>query len=265
MYQEKIVTLIIVLSAISGSLALFNVYKEKFNKSTFVLFAFTLASALIAVYLNSDHMEMTKLGNQEKFGQFGDYVGGILNPIFGFITVLLLIHTANLHKISLDDQIKTAKYNEKFRKIDTLNQILKYTHSECNQSLRGGIVLSNGKKISYEELFTVQHNLGSIEYQVLNEIIECIDCIHQNKFEKSNLYFFIIFELVKKHERLLNTYLEIFRIEDYQAAKENIAMQISNELIRINKYLLISQTREAEIRDEIYPYSHPKQSNKTPN
>ncbi|MBO2644706.1 hypothetical protein AYI74_10000 [Shewanella algae] len=31
------------------------------------------------------------LGNKEDFGAFGDYIGGTLNPILGFITVVLLI------------------------------------------------------------------------------------------------------------------------------------------------------------------------------
>ncbi|MGL4476173.1 MAG: hypothetical protein ACRCT7_17220 [Shewanella sp.] len=37
-----------------------------------------------------------ELGNQEQFGQFGDYLGGVLNPILGFATVVLLVVSLKL-------------------------------------------------------------------------------------------------------------------------------------------------------------------------
>jgi uncharacterized membrane protein len=37
-----------------------------------------------------------ELGNQEVFAQFGDYFGGVLNPMLGFATVALLIYSIRL-------------------------------------------------------------------------------------------------------------------------------------------------------------------------
>jgi hypothetical protein len=49
--------------------------------------------------------------NGEKWGQFGDYVGGILNPIFSFLTVLLLVGTAQHSREELD--VSRKEYNRK--------------------------------------------------------------------------------------------------------------------------------------------------------
>jgi len=51
------------------------------------------AFVVLSVYLSKFNGE---LGNQELFGQFGDYLGGVLNPILGFATVVLLVVSLKL-------------------------------------------------------------------------------------------------------------------------------------------------------------------------
>lgn len=60
-----------------------------------------IACILILIYRSSNSIEVSALGNAEKFGQFGDYLGGVLNPIFGFFTVLLLISSLRVQSKEL--------------------------------------------------------------------------------------------------------------------------------------------------------------------
>lgn len=104
------------------------------------------AFAVLSVYISKFN---GKLGNQELFGQFGDYLGGVLNPIIGFATIVLLVvsltlqmkeltltrkemiaanHEASEARKAMQDQVahldKEAKLNETIRLInDVKNKI----------------------------------------------------------------------------------------------------------------------------------------------
>jgi hypothetical protein len=57
------------------------------------------------------------------WGQFGDYMGGVLNPILSFISITLLIKSHNLQNQSnhdLREQLQADKKTEKLRSFSTL-------------------------------------------------------------------------------------------------------------------------------------------------
>ena len=41
------------------------------------------------------------IGGPTEWAQFGDYMGGVINPILGFITVYLLLHSLNFQSTEL--------------------------------------------------------------------------------------------------------------------------------------------------------------------
>ncbi len=47
---------------------------------------------MISFYLNAN-LDYEDAGTPAQYGQLGDYFGGLLNPVFGFITILILLHT----------------------------------------------------------------------------------------------------------------------------------------------------------------------------
>ena len=55
------------------------------KNSTFIYIALALVAMLLMQYLESPEINSNEFGGAEQFGQFGDYIGGILNPIFGFV------------------------------------------------------------------------------------------------------------------------------------------------------------------------------------
>lgn len=57
----------------------------------------------------------------EVWGQFGDYVGGVVNPILSFITIFLLIHSIGLQRESnanLTSEIKRQEKLEEYKKFE---------------------------------------------------------------------------------------------------------------------------------------------------
>lgn len=75
----------------------------KINRETILVIISILALvALITIvaYVFFDKVTYGQSGNVGSFGQSGDYFGGILNPIFGFLTVVLLLLTLNLQRKS---------------------------------------------------------------------------------------------------------------------------------------------------------------------
>jgi hypothetical protein len=46
------------------------------------------------------------IGNQETFAQFGDFMGGVLNPIFSFLTIFLLVGSLALQRQELSKVIE---------------------------------------------------------------------------------------------------------------------------------------------------------------
>jgi hypothetical protein len=46
------------------------------------------------------------IGSQENFAQFGDFMGGVLNPIFSFLTIFLLVGSLALQRQELSNVIK---------------------------------------------------------------------------------------------------------------------------------------------------------------
>lgn len=70
------------------------------SRNTFIIFAIGVLLILFATYMRSPYVDITRLGDQSIMGQFGDYLGGTLNPIFGFLTVILLIESLKEQRIS---------------------------------------------------------------------------------------------------------------------------------------------------------------------
>lgn len=87
------------------------------------------------------------------WGTFGDFIGGVLNPIFGFITIMILLYTMSLQTDELKNSVKAlnAQHNEfkeskriaisqnmrldEKRQLDNLLVFIKLAHSEVVREL----------------------------------------------------------------------------------------------------------------------------------
>ncbi len=58
-------------------------------------------------------LDSAEVDYRAAWGQFGDFVGGILNPIFGFLTICLLVNELRVTRKAAADAERAQKANEK--------------------------------------------------------------------------------------------------------------------------------------------------------
>jgi len=84
-------------------------FKTLINTVAFVVVIGTFI--VISVYIYQFHNG--SLGGTASFGAFGDYIGGLLNPIFGFSTVILLIYSIRIQMKELGESTDALKASQK--------------------------------------------------------------------------------------------------------------------------------------------------------
>lgn len=119
--------------------------------------------------------------DQERLGQLGDFLGGTLNPIFGFATVCLLLWSIFIQKkelsestLSLNNQLKLAQneYERKFI-LDLIKEYKANFYSALKKKddfniyfffkdNQGNVTRSNGSK-KHNSLLEVYTNIKSAE------------------------------------------------------------------------------------------------------
>ncbi|MBU2062488.1 MAG: hypothetical protein KKH44_11655 [Bacteroidetes bacterium] len=82
--------------------------KEQFPPSNFYIYVVLLIAlfgfiSVMTIYFFNFNGD---IGNQEVFGQFGDFIGGVLNPIFSFLTICLLIASLIMQRIELSKVVE---------------------------------------------------------------------------------------------------------------------------------------------------------------
>jgi len=91
----------------------------------YIIAAALLAAAVVFSYFfNFSILAKQPISDQtDAWGQLGDYVGGILNPIFGFISLIFLIKSLKIQNETNKDlrrEIATNEKNERLRSFETL-------------------------------------------------------------------------------------------------------------------------------------------------
>lgn len=76
-----------------------------------LLIFLVLVIAAIVLYQYFSSFSGAKSTDQAVWGQFGDYVGGTLNPILGFVSILILAVTLNMQRVELRESRNNALAN----------------------------------------------------------------------------------------------------------------------------------------------------------
>lgn len=108
--------------------------------------------------------------SQEVWAQFGDFLGGVINPILSFLTILLLLESIkcqNEANNSLTQQLDINKKNEKLKIFENL--FFHLINSQREQFSKFRIKVINHNKV--EEIHTVEA-VNRIE-MLFTEEIEC--------------------------------------------------------------------------------------------
>lgn len=190
----------------------------------------------------------------EQWGQAGDFFGGILNPIIGLITVLLVVYSIRQNQKALEQNELALKQNEK---------ALTDSHNELKNS---NSVLSAQKHLMESEYR--ERCLSSILESIRSEIKsreitskELLRFIDQKSNEKINDNVIMSYYLTESFENAFQYFLAmqtIYEMESDMIGKRMLLLRIiastSIEYISCFFYHLISTQSSAVIQIKKYKY-----------
>lgn len=145
---------------------------------------------------------------QEVWGQLGDFLGGVMNPLFGFITILLLLESLkyqNTANLSLSTQISHSEKNEKLKVFENLFFHLISAQRDLYSKFKIKVILDNNQVSELytaeavdkiEKVFIEEIDKGK-DFTELKDLYEEIDSIYGIFDLIRN--FSIIVSLVKEH------------------------------------------------------------------
>jgi len=147
-------------------------------------------------------------GKQEAWGQFGDYVGGILNPLFSLTTLFALLHTIYLQSKELRESTKQLKISA--------------------EALRKQYELSETQKFE-----TTFFQMLTLFNEIINSI-EAIEPVYEDRYRKLNGEDILIETVCSgekeiKGRKCFNKFYENLKGEYHQVGmcyRENEAMRI---------------------------------------
>lgn len=108
-----------------------------------LLIALVVVIAMFVLYQYFSSFNGAKSTDQAVWGQFGDFVGGTLNPILGFVSVLILAVTLNLQRVELRESRNTALANNSIleKQLATMHaQSLESTFFKLLEEFKGDAV-----------------------------------------------------------------------------------------------------------------------------
>lgn len=209
----------------------------KLSIKTFIYLAVILIGALLAIYLNSDYVNFYRIGDQEKLGQFGDYVGGILNPIFGFITVLLLL-------LNLKFEENLSEREQAFRHRDDINELLVLAKKEFKSVVEEEFFENRrGKKICFSNLYTEREEFNEFfseisKYKLILEkhpnptLMDVVGIIEAEKINPS--YFSMYQEIINKMNDVIVIYNELINPIFPEIINKYTINQMDDFLVALN-------------------------------
>lgn len=104
---------------------------------TFVVLVLYVAVFMYKTYVNAYGTIPGYPFSQETLGQFGDYYGGIMNPMFGFLSVCLLIFTA----LQSRKELELSKRGHYLKQLeDTLDRVIQERVEYYQKSIARGLL-----------------------------------------------------------------------------------------------------------------------------
>lgn len=209
---------------------------------------FPVLAVTVAIFLTSAYaFVFGKYGwstNPDSWGQFGDFMGGLLNPLISLFTLSVAVKVWQLQKTelgqtrnALEDQLKTAEQQRAEARFFDLLNLYQLTLSGVVDSspvgnANGPIVVRSGRA-ALQSLFsagvstcfrTSSHSQQSFEYAKRTWPGEC---------EQVDHYFRTIFMVLREAEETLGEdhhfrYVKMFRA---QLSREELALLAFNMLL----------------------------------
>lgn len=219
-----------------------------------ILAAVSVITILMIIYATSPSIDLFTRGSTAEFGQFGDMVGGILNPIFGFITVMLLLR-------SLSVQHNDLEHNKLLRNLESLTNLLNEHSRLFNEKMDAEALLDDEGRYSYRSAFI---NL-SVDFSQDRSIetIKKADAIVES-FEAGSPNNFInyhITDIISSSNIVISTYCHLIDLEEFRYIKAVYASRLLQFTHQANYYRLISHEGQSKIASMYSEYLNYKGNN----
>ena len=148
------------------------------NKTKILNIVAVLTIAVLAVYAIWFNLNGASLSTDPAhWAEFGDYVGGILNPIFGFVTVVMLLHT-------LLQQQKSLLLSQ--RELELSREELTLTRYELEDSRKALEGQEQALKIQSDS-FLIQ-NFENRFFNLLSNLLESMRNINIKYYEQISIH-----------------------------------------------------------------------------
>jgi hypothetical protein len=179
-----------------------------------VVLGFISLSLIAFYYFNFGYRLEMGFGTQNDFGLFGDFLGGVLNPILGFATVGLLIWSLKMQRDELTltrQELKETKeetalsrqamqeqvvHFQKEAKLNELTRLLERSHKKYEV-----ILDAKPPSLTIQKSQNTLTSLPDTYHQLLNNTILKIDVI----FKVQNNMTLLNHPLIEKHVEILKT------------------------------------------------------------
>ena len=170
-----------------------------FKKLINTIAGFVVLGILIVISVYTYQFQHGSLGDTASFGAFGDYIGGLLNPILGFATVLLLIYSIRIQMRELSKSTAALEASQEAQenlvaiskqevtllqesRLDEQNALK--TESKRNQLTENlEIIIKKFDELMRAPYLNSNHSQFSL-YDLLYNVTELDDFIVKNRIEK---------------------------------------------------------------------------------
>lgn len=142
-------------------------------------------------YQFSYQLDLPFSKSQEVWGQMGDFLGGLLNPVLTFINVFLLINSLNCQlraNENLENQIEISKKNENLRTFESSFFHLVDCQTDLFQNFKVEILENNIKKSIYKDEAVKKIEQITATYLSDNKTLEEVKILYNELNKQYNLY-----------------------------------------------------------------------------
>ncbi|WP_331352554.1 hypothetical protein [Cellvibrio sp. UBA7671] len=223
------------------------------KRGKFIYFGLIATSALIIInaiywlihfYLKSSNVLDEQLGGPAEFGQFGDMIGGILNPVFGFITTIVVLYTLYL-------ELESSKNNELVRQRNELHDYLIKALKQYDEEVN--------KKQFNNQSFLDRYTINNLfNPEMLGEYEQAFFLLDKyNKNHKpippteSNPIIRPLGRIQLKQEYIIRAYVSLIKIHDIGIIKAGLAMELLGWIKTQREHRILSGDESEKITDQV--------------
>jgi hypothetical protein len=133
---------------------------------------------LVAAYVASFGFELS--GRQDVWGQFGDYVGGLLNPVFGFAGFLILLGTLHEQRLQIEEGRQRLKNEQEGERRRLEEERKRWQEQQDAQQQR---LEEERQRFAEEHRARVRQAFESTFFRLLNRFSEVVNNVSYSEID----------------------------------------------------------------------------------